>query len=57
VAKGVVGQRFPIGKNGETQVGCKEGYFVHQALGVCGIRSHNGCESALGFFAFGQLSQ
>ena len=55
--EGVVGQRFPIGKNGAAQVWCKESHLVHEALCVSGIRSDHGCEAALGFFALGQLGQ
>src|SRR5690606_4824762 len=32
--EGVVGQRFPVGKDGATQVGRKKCHLVHQALRV-----------------------
>ena len=55
--KGVVGQRFPVGKNGAAQGGCKEGHFVYEPLRICGVGGDHRREAPLGFFAFGQLGQ
>ena len=55
--EGVVGQGFPVGEQHAADVGREEGNFFDQALGVCGVRRHDGGGAALGFFALGQLGQ
>ena len=55
--EGVVGQCFPVGKNGNAKARCKEGHLVHQPLCVGRIRCHHGRQAALCFLSFGQLGQ
>jgi hypothetical protein len=53
----VVGQGFPIGEQGDAQVGREEPHFIDQALGIGGVGGDDGRQAALGLVALGQLGE
>ncbi|MCC2677396.1 MAG: hypothetical protein K0R58_4343 [Ramlibacter sp.] len=53
----VVGQRFPVGKEGSAQPGREEGELVQQPLRVVGVGGDDGREAALLLLALGQAGQ
>ena len=57
LGKAVVGQGFPVGKQGAAQIGRKKCDFVDQALRGSGIGADEGGELACGFFALRQSGQ
>ena len=55
--EGVVGQGFPIGEQGATQAGSKEGDLVEQALGIVGVGGDDGGGATCGFLPLAQARQ
>ena len=53
----VVGQGFPVGKQGDAQIGREKAHFVDQALRVGGVGGDDGRQAALGFVALGELGE
>ena len=53
----VVGQGFPIGEQHASQLGCKEGHFIQQSLGIQRVGRDHGHAPALRALALGQAGQ